>query len=215
VLWRELQVERLPSGKYRARFRDDTGRKKTLGVFLDPAQAAATLSAAVQILAGREMVHPLGISVGSYALQHLDRREVRGVRDIRNERNRFSVHIAPSRLAQLPIHAVRTRDIREWVDTTLRKNAKHSTNGDLGRRLSPATVKRGLALLSALFAAAQQDGLIDHNPTTGVKVHRAPSTEEKWTYLTVDEQAILHDKVKESCGTWSFVTCTSRAIVRL
>lgn len=121
----------------------------------------------------------------------LDRRAAQGVRGLRSERHRWKLHIAPSPLAEMPIAAIRARDVRAWARYMSAKTAK-DTRGS--RPLATASIKRSFALLSSVGTAAVEDELIETNFCNGVKIPRRVdehATKETWTYLTIDEQRAL------------------------
>jgi integrase len=121
----------------------------------------------------------------------MDRRERGGIRGIVSERHRFGLHVSTARFASEDVGAVRSRHVREWLREMQAKKAA-DTRGD--RTLSNRTVARSFALVSAIFTAAVEDELIEANPCIGVRLSKKADereTEEKWTYLTVDEQRAL------------------------
>lgn len=121
----------------------------------------------------------------------LERRAAQGVRGLKSERHRWKLHIAPSELAAMPIADIRARHVRAWIRDMGAKKAR-DTRGD--RSLSPASIKRSFALLSSVGAAAVEDDLIEVNFCQGVKVPKRVDereTEERTTYLSVEEQAAL------------------------
>lgn len=121
----------------------------------------------------------------------LDRRAAAGVRGIRSERHRWRLHVSTAPFANVEMSELRARDVRAWLRDMSAKKAA-DTRGD--RLLSNATVKRSFALLSSICAAAVEDELTETNQCVGVKVPKRVDereTEEKWTYLTPDEQKAL------------------------
>lgn len=121
----------------------------------------------------------------------LDRRATGGVRGIRSERHRWDLHVSTAHFAPSALAEVRAKDIRAWVRDMCAKKAA-DTRGD--RLLSPPSIKRSFALVSAIFTAAVEEELIEASPCVGVKVPKRAdeaSTKEKWSYLTPDEQRAL------------------------
>ena len=68
-------VERLPSGKFRARFPGDDGRRRTLGIFETEEEAEKTLDAAMAVLADGKMASTGSMTLGAYGRGFLDARE--------------------------------------------------------------------------------------------------------------------------------------------
>ncbi len=123
-----------------------------------------------------------------YALTTLDLRQAAGIRGIKSERNRFSVHIAMADFAKLPLGEIRPAHIREWVRVMQGKKAA-DTRGS--RLLSDETVKRSLALVSSISTHAVESDIIETSFTRDVKVKKranADATVEKWAFLTIEEQ---------------------------
>jgi integrase len=123
-----------------------------------------------------------------YAELVLPRRAEEGVRGIDSEVNRFDLHIRTSAFAPLPITEHRPKHIRDWLREMARKDAA-DTRGT--RKICDATIKRSFSLVSAIFAAAVEDEIIEVNPCLGVKVKKradASATKEKSTMLTLEEQ---------------------------
>lgn len=126
-----------------------------------------------------------------YGATVLDRRAQAGIRGIVSERHRWQLHVATAAFAPKGIESISPKDVREWLREMSVKKAR-DTRGD--RTLSPRSVARSFALVSAMFAAAVEDELRETNPCNGVKVPKradARETQEKWTYLTLDEQRTL------------------------
>jgi integrase len=89
------------------------------------------------------------------------------------------------------IGEIRSKDIRAWVRDMAAKKAS-DTRGE--RTLSPASVRRSFALISAIFTAAIEDELIETNPCVGVRIPKRAdgrATEDDLTYLNIDEQRAL------------------------
>jgi integrase len=126
-----------------------------------------------------------------YGQTVLDRRATQGVRGIRSERHRWSVHVSTACFASKPLNEIRAKDIRAWIRDMGAKKAA-DTRGD--RLLTPQSIKRSYALVSSIFTAAVEDEHVESNPCTGVRVPKRVDereTKEKLTYLTVDEQKAL------------------------
>lgn len=119
------------------------------------------------------------------------RRAEDGVRGIGRERSRYRCHIITARFASKPVTEISSQDIREWLREMSNKRAL-DLRGE--RRLSRQTINRAESLVSAVFAEAIEQGLIEHNPCAGVKLKRRSDesdTQVKWAWLTLDEQQRL------------------------
>lgn len=120
-------------------------------------------------------------------------REQDGVRGIRTERSRWTVHLATAPFADDPIAAITSGEIVDFARTLARARAKDRRRG---RRISRQTVQRCLALLSAIFDEAVVAGHRTDNPCAGLKLLKrlrtdATATEDKWNVLTPDEQTTV------------------------
>src|SRR4051794_17215836 len=82
-------------GKFRARLpRTPDGTRPTVGIYDTEAEAKRMLDA-VAVVARREDVPLAGShTVRSYGQRFLQRRERRGIRDVRSDRSRWKTHIA-------------------------------------------------------------------------------------------------------------------------
>ncbi len=124
----------------------------------------------------------------TFAAEVLEQRAEEGIRGIASELNRFSIHIEGASFAAMPLDAIRSKHLREWLRDMARKDAA-DTRG--ARKLSVDTIKRAFALVSAIFTAAVERENIETNPCVGVRVKKRAdeaSTKEKWAFLTLDEQ---------------------------
>lgn len=145
-------IEQLPNGSFRARFRNEEGRKVTLGVFGTRREAEATLDAALYQLNQQHVAPNTGLTLLVYGARYLDERERQGVRGITTERSRWRRHIATTELAKLALATITTLDLKRWRDQLQGKEAVHKHRGELGRKLARSTIKRaqrfsGAALL--------------------------------------------------------------------
>jgi integrase len=128
-----------------------------------------------------------------FALLALDLRKEQGIRGIKSELNRFSVHIAMADFARKPINEIRPVDVRDWLRAMQQKKAA-DTRGD--RLICDDTVKRSFALVSSIFTCAVERDVIERSPTRDVHVKKrvnAESTKEKWAFLTMPEQELVRD----------------------
>lgn len=173
------------AGKFRVRAPD--AKRSHLGTYTTHGEASAVLEAARRTLA---IVGPLGaaVTLEEFAAKVLDERELEGYRGTDGERRYYKKHILGSVIGRLPITAIDARSIREFVKVLGRSPA---SDRRVARTLSHHTVKRCLTILSAVFAAAVERGIIESNPVIGVKVKRPANlaaTRDAWTWLTPSEQ---------------------------
>lgn len=172
------------------------GQRKTLGTYATIEEAESTLAGWVQLQATGE-VEAGGTLLRDYGERWLDRRELDGARDIRNDRSRWRTHVLTSSLAGMPLESIGRRDVKLFLDDLRKKDAtprqrKRGAPAPRRKRISTETVKRVLSLLKALFQAAVDDELIPANPAHEIRLpKRATTVDEGWTYLLPDEQRRL------------------------
>lgn len=126
-----------------------------------------------------------------FAEQVLEQRERDGVRGIVSERHRFRIHVSKAPFVHKELRDVRPVDIIEWGRIMAQKEAA-DTRGK--RKLSKATIRRSMALASAVFSSALQHGLVDTNPcfrVTTLRHNVAEEVRDKWAYLSREEQKAI------------------------
>jgi integrase len=141
-------VERLPTGKYRARFTDPQGKRRSK-VFPKMADARAWLSTAHTDILRKEYRTPEAkrTTVGEYATRYLTRRDLKESTRTHAE-SLWRLHLAPH-WAGRPVVDVRPAEVTRWHDST--------TAG-------PAALAASYRLLRAILARAVDDELIPANP---------------------------------------------------
>lgn len=183
----EGTVTQLQDGRYwaRAPLQPD-GSRPSLG-FCDTREEAEREIA----LGVRELVKSkkdAGNTFAKFAADILDERELNGIRGIKQERLRFSKHLANAPFANKPLDKITSPDIAEWLRLMGRKTADDKRGK---RPLSRQTIQRALSLASVIFeeAGPQERGLVDTNPCLGMKVKtKIVRTDEVWHWLTLEEQ---------------------------
>lgn len=176
------------NGRYRARPRVN-GKLETIGTFDTPQEAEAAL---VLFSRGHAEVAPLvGMTLAEWGKKWLDARELDGVhRSVHRDRHVWK-RAAGAAFASLPLVAVTTRDVREWVATQLR-----TPTGSTGKKPARQTVANALNLLRVCLEAACDAGHLEKNPAREVRVPRVARTSEGWTWLRTEEIAkLLGEKV--------------------
>jgi integrase len=126
-----------------------------------------------------------------FAVDVLAQRAEEGIRGIKSEQNRFELHVGNASFAGMLITEIRSKHIREWLRDMARKDAA-DTRGT--RKICVETIKRSFALVSAVFAAAVEQEIVETNPCIGVKAKKRAdenSTRDKWAWLTLDEQKLI------------------------
>lgn len=187
----------LVGDRFRVRI-SEGGKRVTLGTFATHEEAELVLEARKALhAAGR--VETGGTLLRDYGERWLDRRELDGARDIRNDRSRWRTHVLTSSLAGMPLESIGRRDVKLFLDDLRKKDAtprqrRRGAPAPRRKPLSVETVKRVLSLLKALFQAAVDDELIPANPARELRLpKRAVMVDEGWTYLMPDEQRRIHE----------------------
>lgn len=186
--------------KWRARVRTPLDGKVTLGTFDTEAEAHEVLDA--YLIKRAESGAPLtgAVTLRAVGPRALNHRELRGLRGVDIERNRWDAHIATAFFADWPLTEITARDVRRWRDELAVKKAtrvvaggtkKDPKRAPTKRPLSRSARKNTLNLLRSILAWAVEEDLIPANPATDVKIEREQRTDEPWTYLSPDEQTAL------------------------
>jgi integrase len=152
-------VDKLPSGQWRARYRDASGRRVTAPTtFRTKADANAFLAIVQADLVRGQYIDPREgrILVADWAESWLARP---GKRSASVARDTQAIAVFLPRIGKLALAAVTPRDIQEAVD-------------ERSRRAKPATVGRDFAALRAMFNAAVDADLIGRSPARKVALPR-------------------------------------------
>jgi integrase len=178
-------ITMLKDGRFRARAFDK--RRTNLGFFATRDEAEEVIEGCRRTLA---VVGPPTheITLAQFANQVLDERELAGMRSVGPERRCFRKRIAGTRLANLPVAVTTARDVRDFAKQL---SCSPSLDKRAPRTLAHASIKRIMAIVSCVFAAAVEKGIRDDNPASAVKVHRPANlaaTKDTFAWLTHDEQ---------------------------
>jgi integrase len=181
-----------PHGKrFRVRLPRAHGRK-TLG-FYD------TFEEAEEMLKGFLLRHSegRGRTLRSWGEAWFKRRASDGIhRDVDNERSRWRMHVARAAFIDMPLRRIDRHAVVRWIDLLQRTTAveavtspktKKTTRRPTTRRISTETIRRALAVLRACLSDAADLGHVKFNAALGVRVKRRPTSEEAWTFLTLEE----------------------------
>jgi integrase len=165
-------VERCPNGRWRARYRDPTRRKRSQ-TFDTKAAAKTFLAGVTTDMVRGQWIDPRGgdVPVAEWAQRWLDARVVRAT-TLAGDRTRLRRHVLPA-FGQLPLKALTPLTVRAWV-------ARLSAAG-----LAPKTLRHCHALLSTLLADAVTEGLLLANPCQGTRLPAAQRYEAR--FLTAPE----------------------------
>lgn len=172
-------TERLASGRYRGVYRTSDGKRRSAGTFAHApkAHAAATAAEEEAQRAGWRAPERGRITINEWHdLWWPSRRVERST--LRNDALRWTKHVQP-RWGDVALDDVSRFDIREWA----------ASLGKTG--LTPATVQRCVALLSAALSSAVDDERLPANPAARLRLPQPDNQRER--YLTRDEGSLLLD----------------------
>jgi len=203
-------LEKLDSGRVRAVYRDDDGRRRSR-TFDRRAEAKAWLAAEATDRARGHWVDPRGgaLLFSAWAEQWLAARLVRAT-TLASDRARYANHLQPA-FGDVPLGEITPLRVRAFI-------------AELAGRRAPATVRHVHALLSQLLSDAVEEGLLLHNPCRRTTLPR--SSPPPQTFLSPDEIARLagvidphyRELVITAAGTglrWGELTGLSPAAVDL
>ncbi len=184
-------ISQLRNGRFWARSPQIDGARKSLGTFATYEEAEGVLDCFVIAYGKRDEISSLHVTFGKFGAAFLDQRELDDtIRGIKQERNRWNRHLAKCDLTNMSLESIEQIHIAELVRTLQRKQAKDKRDK---RKISSKTVARCITLVSNVFRAAIQRGIVKHNPCVGIEIDKRTDedTEDEWTFLTLDEQQRL------------------------
>ncbi len=175
-------IEPLSSGRFRARIWLADGARHDFGPFDSEDEAQETLDAIALEVSECGVSPSLGMTWAGW-LENWQKslQASKAYVGMANVRSIVRKRLKVTPFADWPLRRITEFVVRRWV-------------GDLSKRTDIGFSSKQQTLLYArkAFQAAVDAGVLDKNPTIGVKVARglAP-TEEPWTFLTVEEQTRL------------------------
>lgn len=197
-------VTRIADGRFWARGPTDaaSGKRTSFGFYATEGEAEGVLCAAGQEKKGLAFSGTAGsfVELGRWVL---DMRERNGIRGIDQERRRFDFHLANASFALMRVEDIRPRHIAKWLQDEM--SVKRAMQGRRGQKsveskrpIARATIKRCLALASAVFKEAGPQGLdrIQTNPCRDLRVKRRPgveATKDAEVFLALEEQISVRD----------------------
>lgn len=160
-------AERIPSGKYRAVYRDAAGRKRSAGTFLRESDARREAgNAEVNERNTPTVAETRKITWGEFEEQwHAGRVVEPGTR--KTDEPKLNKHLRP-RWSTVELRAITSEDVQRWV-------ADLSKSG-----LSPSTVQKCYHLLSSSMGAAVKARIITVSPCKKITLPRSGPTPERY-----------------------------------
>lgn len=172
-------AEKLPSGKYRAVYRDAAGVRRSAGTYSHKPAAVRAANAKEDEARKTLRRDPAAYkrAWGEWCDEWWPTRDVEAS-TLRNDAARRRNHLDP-RWSTTPIGTITRQDVRAWA-------AQLRTDG-----LGAESVKRCVHLLSASLGAAVDAEAIGANPAARLKLSSGPREQER--YLTHEEYDALYD----------------------
>ncbi len=177
-------VDRLPSGRWQARWRDDAGKQRKRSFRLK-SQAVAWISEVESSKSrGTYVDHRAGrIMLSEYASEWVATRPLRAS-TARRVASTIKVHITGTELGSLPLASIRPTHVQAWATAR-------------SKILAPSTTRLTLKLLRSILLSAVEDRLIASTPARRVVI---PSVEAAPVVaLSVDEVMRLAEAVPSRC----------------
>ena len=172
-------VEKLPSGRFRAR-----RGKETVGIYATRELAELALD---------------GGNLAAYWHGFLIRRRASGVRDVKNEESRWDLYIGSDPVASVPLGELARKDAKAWLHRMQSRGLAAQT---VKNALNLARVVCADAVDAEVLAVNPFATIKLHRSTTA-------RTHEGWTILDPDEQlALLRHVAPEECHMVAFALHT-------
>lgn len=178
-----MSVVKRPNGKFRARYRDATGREHAR--HFDRRKDAEAWVASVTVSQARgEWVDPARakVTVQDWAAQWLAGQVQLKVSTRRRYRGLLEVQVLPT-WGQVQIGSVAHNDVAQWVQRM----------GAAG--LAASTVRQAHCVFSLVLELAVMDGRLARNPAKGVRLPRVVAPDKR--FLSHEEVA----RLAEECGS--------------
>jgi integrase len=136
-------------------------------------------------------------TVREWGAEWLRRRESSGIRSIRDDRDRWRVHVVDfAPWIDLPLSSVSRALGRDWFELLHQRRSSSPTHRRTSKALAAQTLRNILNLVRKCFADAVEEwaglGLVLVNPFASLRVHRsrAATTRELSTVVELHEQPI-------------------------
>lgn len=173
-------AEELPSGKYRALYRDRNGKRRSAGTFDHKKRAenaAAAAEADARKLGWRDPNAALR-TWGSWCDEWWPTRPVEPG-TLQRDAYRRDKYLLP-RWGTTALVDITRHDVKAWATS-------------LGADLAPASVQRIVYMFSASLAAAIDAEIITVNPAYRIKITKGETTAQR--YLTHDEYSLVDEQL--------------------
>lgn len=163
-------IAKRPNGKWRARYRDDTGRERSRH-FARKVDASAWLDEVTSTLHAGTYVNP---RAGSITFQRFYDEWAPRQLWVQSTRSNADLAVRSVPFGGLPLNAIRRSHIETWVKS-------------MSAQWAPTTIKTRFVIVRSIFRAAVADRLIAADPTVGVVLPRRRKVEAAMRIPTVEQ----------------------------
>lgn len=179
--------EQLPSGKFRALYRDRRGKRHSAGTFTQKraAEKAATIAEDAARKVGWRDPNAAERTWGSWCEEWWTSRPIEPGTEKRDAPRR-DLYLLP-RWADIRLGDITRQDVKSWAADLGRTKTK------AGTRLSPASVQRIVYMFSASLNAAIDAEILTSNPAYRIKVTKGETSSEH--YLTQEDFELVLDQL--------------------
>ena len=177
-------IQKRPDGRWRARYRDPSGRERAK--HFDRKIDATRWLAQVEIAKSRgEWIDP---NLGKITVRVWAETWLGGLAHLKpSTRERYEVavrcHVLPT-WENVPLSRITHGDVVTWVQRLA------------DRQLAPATIRYAHRVFSLMLDLAVKDGRLPSNPASGIRLPRVVRSELR--FLTVEEV----NRLAEACGSY-------------
>lgn len=177
--WAEL----LPSGKYRALYRDRQGKRRSAGTF-DHKKRAENAAAAAEAEARKAGWRDPSAGLRTWGDWCAEWWRARPVEPgtLQRDAYRRDLYLIP-KWGAVPLAGITRHDVKAWAAALTRSE------------LAPATVQRIVYMFSASMSAAIDAEIITVNPAYRIKIAAGETSTER--YLTHDEYSAVDEQLPE------------------
>lgn len=167
-------IAKRPNGKWRARYRDDTGRERSRH-FARKVDAAAWLDEVTATLHSGTYVNP---RAGNVTFQQFY--DAWAPRQLWVASTRANAELATRSVpfGDLPLKVIRRSHVETWVKS-------------MSTKWAPTTIKTRFVIVRSVFRAAVADRVIAADPTVGVTLPRRRKVEAAMRIPTVEQVGML------------------------
>lgn len=167
-------IAKRPDGRWRARYRDDTGRERARH-FARKVDATAWLDEVTSTLLTGTYVNP---RAGNVTFQQFYDDWASRQLWVPSTRANADLATASVTFGELPLKAIRRSHIETWVKS-------------MAARWAPTTIKTRFVIVRSVFRAAVADRVITGDPTAGVALPRRRKVEAAMRIPTVAQVGLL------------------------